>query len=255
MWSEVVALTRGVFSDVDDTLTHAGTLVPEAYDALCRARRTGLRIILVTGRPAGWAEVLAAVLPIDAAIGENGAVAALPGGGRYYYEDEAARSSGARRRAEALARAQREVPEARLSTDHRLREIDLAFDIAEHARLPEPLIDKLTSVLHDAGLRTTRSSIHLHGSFSAADKASMSARVAAHLWNEPVAEVRDRYLFVGDSPNDAPAFAFFKHTIGVANVRQSVAAFEAMGAVPWAVTRAHGGHGFAELIDRLLSTR
>ena len=73
---------RGVFSDIDDTLTHGGVVELEAYAALMRARAAGLRIVLVTGRPAGWAEVLASVWPVDAAIAENGGIAYLKRGGR-----------------------------------------------------------------------------------------------------------------------------------------------------------------------------
>src|SRR4051812_909882 len=73
---------RGVFSDIDDTLTHEGAVVPEAYNALVRARAAGLRLVLVTGRPAGWAEVLANVWPVDAAIAENGGIAYLKRGRR-----------------------------------------------------------------------------------------------------------------------------------------------------------------------------
>ena len=59
---------RGVFYDIDDTLTHDGVVTTEAYAALVRARAAGLRVVLVTGRPAGWAEVLASLWPVDAAI-------------------------------------------------------------------------------------------------------------------------------------------------------------------------------------------
>lgn len=38
-----------VFSDIDDTLTTDGQLVPQAYVALDTLRRAGLRVILITG--------------------------------------------------------------------------------------------------------------------------------------------------------------------------------------------------------------
>ncbi|MCA1662751.1 MAG: HAD hydrolase family protein, partial [Myxococcales bacterium] len=66
---------RGIFCDVDDTLTHDGVLVPAAYDAIARARAAGLRVVAVTGRPAGWAEVFACTWPLAGAIAENGAFA------------------------------------------------------------------------------------------------------------------------------------------------------------------------------------
>ena len=63
---------------------------------------------------------------------------------------------------------------------------------------------------------------------------------------------RSRYVFVGDSPNDAPMFAAFPHAVGVANVCD----FEGrLAAVPAYVTEARSGAGFAELADAILAAR
>lgn len=43
-----------LFTDVDDTLTTDGQLLPETYLALCRLAAAGIRVIPVTGvAPAG----------------------------------------------------------------------------------------------------------------------------------------------------------------------------------------------------------
>ena len=60
---------------------------------------------------------------------------------------------------------------------------------------------------------------------------------------------RERYVFIGDSPNDAPMFAYFPHSVGVANVRRLAHRLEH---APAYVTDAAGGAGFAELAERLL---
>jgi len=52
----------------------------------------------------------------------------------------------------------------------------------------------------------------MHGTYSAGDKAKMSVRVSELLWQETAALVAERDLFIGDSPNDAPAFAFFERS-------------------------------------------
>ena len=31
---------------------------------------------------------------------------------------------------------------------------------------------------------------------------------------------RDEFIFAGDSPNDAPMFAYFPHSVGVANIKE-----------------------------------
>ena len=255
LWKDIAERARGMFTDIDDTLTERGHLVPEACAALHALRVAGLRTVLVTGRPLGWAQVLVTLLPVDAAIAENGAVAALPDGSRLYFDDDDARRRGAEQKAAARAHVARELPWVKPATDQCLRDVDLAYDIDEHEHLSLDDIHRARAVLESHGLHTTRSSIHLHGTYSSADKAKMSARVAAHLWNEPMDVLRERYFYVGDSPNDAPAFAFFRHAVGVANVERHHAALLALKVRLWAVTDLPGGRGFEELTTRILEAR
>src|SRR5207302_515406 len=49
---------RGIFSDIDDTLTCHGKLTEDAFAAMGKPRRAGLRMIPITGRPAGWVDHL-----------------------------------------------------------------------------------------------------------------------------------------------------------------------------------------------------
>src|ERR1043165_3681949 len=62
-----------VLLDIDDTLTTHGHLTARAYDVLERLSQRGLRVIPVTGRPAGWCDLIARFWPVDAVIGEDGA--------------------------------------------------------------------------------------------------------------------------------------------------------------------------------------
>ena len=63
---------------------------------------------------------------------------------------------------------------------------------------------------------------------------------------------KELYVFVGDSPNDAPMFAAFPNAPGVANVRD----FQGwLAAAPTYVTQARAGAGFAELAEALLAVR
>jgi hydroxymethylpyrimidine pyrophosphatase-like HAD family hydrolase len=61
---------------------------------------------------------------------------------------------------------------------------------------------------------------------------------------------RDRFVFAGDSPNDAPMFAFFPNAVGVANVREFI---DRIATLPAYVTRGEAGAGFAELTEFLLA--
>ena len=47
---------RGVFTDIDDTLTTCGAITPDALAALGALRAAGLTVIAITGRPVGWSD-------------------------------------------------------------------------------------------------------------------------------------------------------------------------------------------------------
>ena len=59
---ECARALAGVVFDVDDTLTRHGRVEAEAYAALWRLREAGLHTIAVTGRPLGFAEIIARYL-------------------------------------------------------------------------------------------------------------------------------------------------------------------------------------------------
>ena len=65
---------RGVFTDIDDTLSTHGKLTAAAYGAMERLRAAGKLVIPITGRPAGWCDHIARMWPVDAVVGENGAL-------------------------------------------------------------------------------------------------------------------------------------------------------------------------------------
>ena len=63
----------GVLTDIDDTITIDGYLPAAAYSMLERLRGSGLLVIPITGRPAGWCDMIARFWPVDGVVGENGA--------------------------------------------------------------------------------------------------------------------------------------------------------------------------------------
>ena len=248
---------EGVFTDIDDTLTHEGALVPAAYAALCAAHSAGLRVVAVTGRPAGWAEVLAATWPVDAVIAENGAFAVHrdeSGRGlqRDYFADLAARDEARTRLAEIRARVEREVPRARVADDQWLRQCDVAFDIGETQTMSPEEIAQIRACVEGAGARVLSSSVHLHAFFGAHDKAKMLVRLAQRRWGVDLAARREHYLYVGDSPNDQSGFAYFPVSAGPANVARYAAL---LAPPPVFVAAGAGGHGFAELMSLVLDRR
>jgi HAD superfamily hydrolase (TIGR01484 family) len=252
----------GIFTDIDDTLTESGALVPAAYAEMVRAKSAGLRVVAVTGRPAGWAEVLAATWPLDAVVAENGAVAVLrsPGGAagghprltREFYGDAAERAGFRLRLDEIAAAVARRMPEVCAADDQWLRRCDLAFDIGEFHHLPSDRIAALRQLIESMGARTLTSTVHLHAFFGEHDKAKMLARVSERLWGERLAPHRDRYLFVGDSPNDQAAFSYFPNAAGPANVARYAAELDPP---PAYVASLPGGRGFAEIVRLVMDHR
>jgi len=248
---------RGVFCDIDDTLTTDGRLTAEAYAALERLHDAGLLVVPITGRPAGWCDHIARMWPVDAVVGENGAF--------YFCYDRAARRLEKRFRDDAVTRERNrarlaairdrilaEVPGAALASDQRYREADLAIDYCEDVpRLDEPALDRIVALMREAGMTAKVSSIHVNGWFGEYDKLGMTRTLMRERFATDLDARRGEYVFVGDSPNDSPLFAYFPHSVGVANVRRFGGRVDAW---PAYITREAAGAGFAEVAERLLAT-
>jgi HAD superfamily hydrolase (TIGR01484 family) len=249
---------RVVLCDIDDTLTDAGRLTARAYDALERLHEAGLKVAPVTGRPAGWCDLIARLWPVDGVVGENGAF--------YFAYDRAARRmlrcfwksarqrAADRRRLDLLqAEILGTVPGAALAADQAYREADLAIDYREDvAPLPAEAVAHIVALFEAAGARAKVSSIHVNGWFGDYDKLAMSRRLLGERFGIDTDAASDQVLFVGDSPNDAPMFGHFVHSVGVANVRDFAGR---LSPEPAWVSNGRGGAGFAELAALLLEAR
>lgn len=246
----------GVLCDIDDTLTWQGRLVPEAFQALARLKGAGLKVVPVTGRPAGWVDHIARMWPVDGVVGENGGLWFYMDAGklqRRFWQDDETRAHN-RARLDALASGILDaIPGAALASDQPYRELDLAIDFCEDVPpLDQAAIDRIVAAFHAHGAHCKVSSIHVNGWFGDFDKRGGVARFLDDRWGTTLEEAADTWLYVGDSPNDEPMFAAFPHAVGVANVR---AFLPRMQAHPAWITDQPGGHGFAELVDVLLARR
>lgn len=250
---EILRRPRVLLFDVDDTVTTEGRVEPAAIDALERARGAGMHTVAVTGRPLGWAEVFAWTWPVDLAIGENGAGWMWRDGRRFvarYFEDEPTRHVQ-RARLEAIVREMMEtVPTLSFAGDQALRRCDVAWDVGETRHASEDEVSRATALIRAAGMRAPRSSVHLHAVPGEWDKASGAVRALADRFGMSAAEAARGCAFVGDSGNDAEAFAFFETSVGVANVREHL---PRLPTPPRFVTPSPRGRGFAELVTRLLA--
>jgi HAD superfamily hydrolase (TIGR01484 family) len=245
----------GVVFDVDDTLTRDGRVEEAAFQALWRAKAANLHLLAVTGRPLGFAEVIARTWPVDAAVGENGAgfiqvsEHALRLG---YYTSDPERAEHARLLAHVRTRVTQELPFAQLADDNWARRCDVAWDVAERVQLSAAQIAELRALIEHSGARCLVSSVHAHALAGQYDKATGAALAISAVLGYDLATQPTRWLFVGDSGNDAAAFAYFPVSAGVANVR---AHLHALPTQPRYVSSADRGRGFAEIIDHVLRLR
>jgi len=247
---------KALLVDIDDTVTSAGRLTAEAYDALERLKRAGKLVVPVTGRPAGWCDHIARMWPVDAVVGENGAFYFTFSGKRLekrFLEDAGVRAAKRARLAAIAERILQAVPGCAVASDQAYRETDLAIDYCEDVpRLPLAAAERIAALMREAGLSAKISSIHVNGWFGDYDKLGMTRLLFAERFGWDLGARNQEAAFAGDSPNDAPMFAFFANSVGVANLRRfDGLAFER----PKYVTRAEAGAGLAELARHLLQER
>jgi hypothetical protein len=246
---------RGVLADIDDTLTTDGRLTAEAYAALARLHDAGFVVVPITGRPAGWCDHIARMWPVSGVVGENGALwmrhdAATHRLVRRFVATDAERAAQRARLEGVGARILAAVPGTALASDQRYREADLAIDYCEDVPpLPRDAVDRIVAIMEAEGMTAKVSSIHVNGWFGAYDKLDTTRRFLAEALAIDLDAERDRFVFVGDSGNDAPMFAFFPLSVGVANVR---AFLDRLATPPAFVTERASGAGFVEVADRLL---
>ena len=253
-----LARIDGLFLDIDDTLTTDGRLPAQAYAALEALHDSGFLVVPITGRPAGWCDHFARMWPVDAVVGENGAF--------YFWHDheakklrqrfladEATRAANALRLKAVAADILQAVPGCALASDQFCRIADIAIDFCEDVpALPKSKVERIATLMREAGMTAKISSIHVNGWFGDYDKLSMTRMLMRERYGIDLDSARQRYLFIGDSPNDEPMFGYFPQAVGVANV---VAFAKDMTHPPAYVANGRGGNGFVELAERLLAVR
>ena len=115
--------------------------------------------------------------------------------------------------------------------------------------LPRASIDRIVALMEAEGMTAKVSSIHVNGWFGRYDKLGMTRQLLPEQFGIDLDARRDEFVFAGDSPNDAPLFAYFPLSVGVANIRPFL---DRIATPPAFVTQAEAGAGFEELATLLL---
>jgi HAD superfamily hydrolase (TIGR01484 family) len=245
-----LARIRVLAADVDDTITTDGKIPSGTVAGFEALEKAGIVVVLVTGRPAGWAQALAGYLPgVRLAVAENGLVAFDQGGER--------RDLGPSRGPSFFAELADNS--ARVRAVYALEVTpDDAFRLFERAFLRPASFDAsalaASQKLVDPGFEVMASSIHIHVRPSGWGKAEGLLAALLPIDAEACARPDESILFVGDSSNDRSMFARLRRTsVGVRNVNHFLA--ELGEDCPAFVTEAESALGFAEVVRALLAAR
>ncbi|PWC40361.1 HAD family hydrolase [Azospirillum sp. TSO22-1] len=240
-----------VLTDMDDTLTHRGRLSAATYAALERLEAAGIPVIPVTAAPAGWCDQMARMWPVAGVIGENGGLhvqrQGVGGAAHRFWHGNGRAAVLARLRAladEVIAG----IPGIALAPDQPFRLTGVAFERPADPVRRGWLLDSLRA----AGADVTVNSLWVLAWSGGYDKLSASRRFLAAAHGVDIDARREEILYVGDSANDAPMFAFFPNSVGVSTVTEHLA--DLPMAPAW-ITRGPGGQGFVEAADAVLAAR
>ncbi len=242
-----------VFTDIDDTLTEHGRLPANAYKSLWDLHDQGIQVIPITGRPAGWCEMIARMWPVAGIVGENGALYFCYKNKKmlrnFIYDEETIKSN--RIKLDAIRdEVLQKVPGCAVASDQFCRLFDLAIDFCEDVpALPKDKINDIVSVFKQHEATAKVSSIHVNGWFGNYNKLSMCKTFLEKEFNLSLEQAQSSTIFVGDSPNDEPMFGYFENSFAVSNIKAFV---DDLNEKPKFISDKEGGSGFTEIIKHLL---
>jgi HAD superfamily hydrolase (TIGR01484 family) len=249
--SELTGPIRALFSDVDGTMTSGDRIEARTYEALERLGDAGIPVIMVTGRPAGFGHAFMKMTPVLACVSENGGVTFVRDGKKLvkiYGVPAASLPEWRRRMSDIAVDVMSKVPGARLSSDCKYREVDLAIDWNEEASLTLADAETCVQMIKKAGLEAVRSSVHVNFGPPQFDKLSACLQLVRQVLRTDPTDLSS-YVYVGDALNDAPMFKGFPTSVGVANIKQY---WDELAFKPAFLTEKPEGAGLREVVEHVL---
>jgi len=248
----------GVFFDIDDTFTTSGKIPLVSFSALWELSLHNIHAVPITGRPAGWCDHIARMWPVTGIVGENGAfyfnydVSWKKLNRRFFFSpDEAGRTR--KKLLDIGEEILKAIPGTAFASDQAYRLFDIAIDFTEDVpSLSRDDVKKICDIFASHGVHHKVSSIHVNGWFGDYDKLTMTKIFSREVLGLDLDAHKDRFVFLGDSPNDEPMFRFFPHAIGVANIKDFS---DILAWLPNYITEKRSGEGFAEAITKILALR
>jgi len=241
-WSNI----RLVATDMDGTLTKDGKFSAPLLQALEKLSASGIKVLIVTGRSAGWVSGISSLMPVVGAIAENGGLF-YPSGSERPIALTPIPDLKAHRQKLALAFEQLRLkfPQIQESSDNLFRITDWTFDVAN---LNAHELQTLGNLCKQMDWGFTYSTVQCHIKPQAQDKAVGLLQVLREYLPEYSSQ---QIVTVGDSPNDESLFdkSYFPISVGVANVLKYLQQLQHQ---PTYVTSAAEAEGFCELANYIL---
>lgn len=243
-----------LLTDIDDTMTDEGLLGSKAYQAMWQLHQNGIKVIPVTGRPAGWCEMIARVWPVAAVVGENGGFYFRYHNKkmiRHFFFDEQTQKRNRQKLNDIQKEVLAQIKGSAIASDQFCRLMDLAIDFCEDVpRLAKAEVQKIVSIFEKHGAHAKISSIHVNGWFGEYNKLTQSLNLLKTEFGITAEQAKKKCAFVGDSPNDEPMWEYFPNSLSVANINEFL---DDLKAKPNFVATHPGGKGFAQIAKKIIS--
>ena len=242
--ADVLKDIRLIATDIDGTLTINNKFTPALFQAIDLINTTGIKLLLVTGRSAGWVGAINNYLPVAGAIAENGGIYFNSSGEYDLITPIESIDIHREELANRFWKLQERYPQIEESIDNQFRITDWTFDVAGLSDL------ELTEIAAQCvrwGYSFTFSTVQCHIKPQSQDKSVGILWVLKQYFPE-VATLN--IVTVGDSPNDASMFDrdLFPNSVGVANIQHYA---DLLVHHPQYLTKLPEVAGFCELVDLL----
>ena len=241
-WGDI----RLIASDMDGTLTQSEKFDSKLFEILTKLAAAEIKVLITTGRSAGWVQAIATYLPVVGAMAENGGLLYWQGSVVPQLLTEVDINQHRQQLARVFELLQSKFSQLKESQDNRFRLTDWTFDV-EGLSLDE--LKQIEYICQSKGYGFTYSTIQCHIKPLHQDKAFGLSKIIPQYFPDLKPE---QIVTVGDSPNDESLFDSqkFPVSVGVANV---LPYRDRLQCLPAYVTNESEASGFYELAELIFN--
>ncbi len=240
-----------IFSDFDGTLTSGESFSPRFFDLLTLLKNKNIPLVIVTGRSKSWAHFFLTHFPgLPMVVSEGGGVLTKRrdyNGHTLIHDHLLVPEEEVTRLEQVCDDLLQTFPQLELSTDSFGRHADRAVELVllKDPKMKQEIEDFLTQ----KNVNHSTSSVHLNFWCGQFTKISAIEYILTHHYPQVTL---DECLYIGDSLNDQTAFAAFKHSVGVANIRPLLDKMHSPPSIVLQGDDQHGVDGALSYLSKLL---